>query len=443
VLFYIGISATAIGAQPYAIEWSRQFGTHLTDKGADVAIDKSGNAYITGQTYGSIGASNLGRSDVFVRKYDTTGAELWTRQLGTSNWDVGTSIAIDDNGDAYVTGFTSGNFGRQNAGGADAFLTKIDAMGRVLWTTQTGTRNDDESNAVAVDPFHNVYITGYTEGAMIGSNEGGRDQFLAKFSSSGNLLWTEQFGTAGSDQGNSIATDSAGNIYISGSTESRATLMKFDGQGGMLWTKLLGMNSVRSDGVAVDRFDNVYVTGPTSVTGSTDSYLVKFDPFGGQLWTKLYGSVTALDITTSLALDNFGNVFLTGWTNYSVNSYSINNDVFLAKFNSLGTQIWKQEFGSTDADWGLSVTTDMRGSVYIAGRTEGQLDEVDCHCVRADDAFLVKFAIPEPSSAALFIAAACCTIGSTGRKWKRGILLFSITVRGLNGTRIILNSHQR
>jgi len=311
MLVSIFVNGRAVYAQPYALDWSRQFGTHRTDSGTDVVTDESGNVFVSGYTYGSLGGTNIGRSDAFLRKYNSSGAELWTQQMGTSNWDIGTSVAINQNGDAYITGYTSGSFGAPSVGATDAFIAKLDPSGRILWTTQTGTRNDDESNAIAVDRFDNVYITGYIEGAMNGSSVGGRDQFLAKFSSSGMLLWTKQLGTNGFDQGNSIATDSSGNVYTSGSSNSRATLRKFDGQGNTLWTKHLGMNSVRSDAVAVDKFDNVYVTGPTWVigddgAGSNDSYLIKLDSSGGELWTKLYGEAAALNISTSLALDRFG-----------------------------------------------------------------------------------------------------------------------------------------
>ena len=120
--------AAATGAQaepPYPIEWARQLGTSAGDYSLGVAADPLGNVFITGGTCGSLGGPNAGRSDAFVSKYDGAGSLLWTRQLGTSSYDEGYGAALDPLGNVFFSGYTKGSLGGPNAGDFDAFLVKL------------------------------------------------------------------------------------------------------------------------------------------------------------------------------------------------------------------------------------------------------------------------------------------------------------------------------
>jgi hypothetical protein len=161
--------------------WTRQLGTGMGDISLSVASDRSGNAYISGYTKGNISGLNAGGDDAFLAKYDGSGALLWTRQLGTSTHDWSYSVAIDDSGNAYITGWTDGNIGGPNDGGHDAFLAKYDPSGTLLWTRQMGTSNHDFGMSVAIDG-ENAYISGETWGSLGGPNAGYTDAFLAKYS---------------------------------------------------------------------------------------------------------------------------------------------------------------------------------------------------------------------------------------------------------------------
>ncbi len=122
------VFAAAAGAQaeePYAIEWSRQLGTSRNDSGNGVATDPLGNVFISGRTEGSLGGPNAGDYDAFVSKYDSTGNLLWTRQLSTSAEDNSYGVAADPLGNIYISGYTAGSLGGPNAGGRDAFLVKL------------------------------------------------------------------------------------------------------------------------------------------------------------------------------------------------------------------------------------------------------------------------------------------------------------------------------
>src|SRR5439155_1266491 len=138
--------------------------------------------------------TSAGGVDAFLRKYDAAGNTLWTRQFGTSADDLADAVAVDGTG-VYMAGFTGGTLpGQTSAGGVDAFLRKYDSSGNVLWTRQFGTSAYDSAVAIAADGT-SVYVAGFTGGTLLGqTSAGGYDAFLRKYDSSGNVLWTRQFG---------------------------------------------------------------------------------------------------------------------------------------------------------------------------------------------------------------------------------------------------------
>lgn len=143
----------------------------------------------------------------------------WAAQIGTAQSDQSGSVTVDGWGNIYISGLTRGSLGGPNAGASDAFLAKFDASGNVLWSRQIGTSSTDPSRSVAVDTAGNAYITGTTEGSLGGPNAGASGAFLTKFDPFGNVLWTHQFGTVDTDQSFSVAVDGTGNVYSSGFTD--------------------------------------------------------------------------------------------------------------------------------------------------------------------------------------------------------------------------------
>jgi len=167
---------------------TKQIGTSSDDYGYAVAVDTSGNVYVTVATYGSLdGNTSAGVSDIFLVKYNATGTKQWTRQLGTSSNDYGYAVTVDTNGNIYVTGDTNGSMdGNTSAGGSDMFIVKYDSTGVKQWTRQLGTVADDYGWGVAVDASENVYVTGATNGNLDGNTSAGySDIFLVKYNSSG------------------------------------------------------------------------------------------------------------------------------------------------------------------------------------------------------------------------------------------------------------------
>jgi Ca2+-binding RTX toxin-like protein len=202
--------------------WVKQWGTVNYDQADDIALDSSGNLYISGRTNGNLGGTNAGSSDAFLAKYDLNGHQIWLEQLGSSGNDTGSEgveVITDSAGNVYIASSTNGNLGGTNAGGKDAWVAKYDSSGNQLWLKQFGTAADDIATDVKTDAFGNLYLTGQTSGSLGGTNAGGTDAWFAKYDENGNLLWIQQTGTSADDSATGIAPITAGNFYLTGGTE--------------------------------------------------------------------------------------------------------------------------------------------------------------------------------------------------------------------------------
>jgi len=401
---------------PYEAVWSRQIGTSSQEYVRSIAVDALGNAYMCGNTRGSLGGPNAGGNDAFLVKYDSSGSLLWSQQIGTSSYDQGRSVALDAFGNAYICGDTWGSLGGPNAGDGDAFLVKYDGSGSLLWSQQIGTSSLDLARSVAVDAFGNAYISGYTEGSLGGPNAGGCDAFLVKYDGSGSLLWSQQIGTSSSDLAYSVAVDASGNAYIGGDTwgslggpnagGNDAFLVKYDGSGSLVWLEQIATSSYDyARSVAVDASGNAYISGNTwgslggPNAGGNDAFLVKYDGSGSLLWSRQIGT-SSYDRAYSVAVDAIGNAYISGDTQGSLAGPNAGGyDAFLAKYDSSGSLLWSQQIGTSSYDNSLSVAVDAFGNAYITGHTDGSLGGPNAGLT---DAFLVKFSpVPEPSTFAL------------------------------------------
>ena len=283
-------------------QWTKQLGTSGVDIAYGVAVDGGGNVYITGETNGGLdGNTNTGEYDVFLVMYDSLGTKQWTRQFGSSYSDIGRGVAVDGSGNIYITGETVGGLdGNTNAGSYDMFLVKYNSSGAKQWTKQLGDLYSNSSSGVAVDGIGNIYIIGDIVDGLDGNTAAGDyDMCLVKYTSSGAKQWTKQLGSSMSDNAQGIAVDGSGNVYITGGTSGGLDgnsntgmndifLVKYDSSGTKQWTRQLGTSTIDfAYGVAVDGSGNVYITGETSGdldgnsnTGMNDIFLVKYDPAG-------------------------------------------------------------------------------------------------------------------------------------------------------------------
>ena len=383
--------------------WTRQFGTRHDEDAAGLAVDASGNVFVTGSTSGQLpGQTSFGFSDAWVRKYDDAGNEVWTRQFGASEEgaDSGEGAAVDSQGNLLVVGRTAKALSGTSAGSFDGYLRKYSGDGNELFTVQFGTAGRDQAMRVAVDGEDNAYVLGETRGEFEGqTNAGKEDVFLAKFDSSGEQVWLKQFGTEDTDTSEDLFA--AGDyVYVAGSTlgeldptvtktarDNDAYIMKIDSSGEQVWVRQFGGGEAQSDAafaVAVDGDGNVLVAGRTSgelpdqsTWGGFDAFLRKYDAEGTVLWTEQFGSDQGLldsDTAFGVAVDSDGNTYVTGTTEGHLPGMTAfrAGDVWLRKYDPDGEDTWTRQFGSDEVESGQRVVV-TADAVYVAGTTTGEL----------------------------------------------------------------------
>ncbi len=357
--------------------WGTYYGGKDQEYGYAVATDGAGNVYLAGTTLSDSGIASGGfqntignaiNGSAFLVKFDANGNRLWATYYGGTIYTSGGGVATDVAGNVYLAGSTDDTAGIASGGfqniarGTDlAFLVKFDANGNRLWATYYGGMDAGTSSAaeaVTTDFSGNVYLTGYshdTTGIAYGgfqntSGGGDGDAFLVKFDTDGNRIWATYYGGSGTDIGSCLATDTAGNVYMGGSTNS-------------------------TDSIALGGFLNTYPGG------YFDAYLAKFDANGNRLWATYYGGPSQA-LGEGVATDVTGNVWLAGVTTDSSgiasggfeNNYLSQTSAyepFLVKFDANGIRQCATYYGaiydksSTDA----SVVTDTAGNVYLGSYT--------------------------------------------------------------------------
>ncbi|HEV8132423.1 MAG TPA: SBBP repeat-containing protein [Acidobacteriota bacterium] len=310
-----------------------------------------------------------GTFDAFVTKLNATGSGLvYSTYLGGSNGDHGRGIAVDTTGNAYVTGFTfSGNFPitlgafqTTQGGSYDAFVTKLNPAGSgLVYSTFLGGSGGDQGLGIAVDTVGNAYVTGatfsanfpITPGAVQPTLSGHTDAFVTKLNPIGStpLVYSTYLGGSSFDEGNGIAGDTAGNAYVTGSTASsnfpttpgtfQTTLGSFEdafvtkldpiGSGLVYSTYLGGNGNDQGNRIVVDTAGNAYVTGATDSTnfpttsgafqttfGGGDAFVTRVNPLGTGLDYSTYLGGSDIDFGFGIALDALPNpnVYVTGIT---------------------------------------------------------------------------------------------------------------------------------
>jgi hypothetical protein len=276
--------------------WSRRIATatDVEDQVRGIALDASG-VYVAGSTADVLpGQASAGNADAFVRKYDREGNELWTRQFGTSSFDQARGIAVHTSG-VYVAGLTAGAMpGQTSAGAHDAFVRKYDASGAELWTRQFGTRKLEEVTGIAADDT-GIYVVGSTLGVLPGqAGAGSSDLFVRKYDAEGKELWTRQFGTPEYDQSRGVAVHGA-SLYIAGITLGTfpgqtapglhdAIVVRLSADGQTTWIRQFGSSQL-DDAVGISvNASGVYVAGLTGGglpgqknSGNVDAFIARLD----------------------------------------------------------------------------------------------------------------------------------------------------------------------
>ncbi|HKY77086.1 MAG TPA: SBBP repeat-containing protein, partial [Acidimicrobiia bacterium] len=208
------------------VGWTTQFGTTSPDDAYGVAVNAAGSMFVIGQTSGVLpGQASAGMIDAFLRRYDPSGAEVWTRQFGSSERDLPKGVTLDEAGNVYVVGQTFGAFPDQtSAGGWDGFLRKYTPAGDEVWTRQFGGGGGESAASVKIDRAGNSYVVGGTRAALPGqTNIGDFDSFIVKFDPTGAAVWARQFGTTVEDYALTVSLDGAGNPVVAGETSGQLT----------------------------------------------------------------------------------------------------------------------------------------------------------------------------------------------------------------------------
>ncbi len=407
----MGISGqTKIGNYDYFIAkysesgtliWTRQVGANNGYTfGAGISTDSNGNPYITGSTnVGISGQMQNGDYDYFIAKYDANGSLNWTRQVGSGNGNTyGAGISTDSNGNAYITGYTDvGISGQTQVGQDDYFIAKYSESGSLTWTKQVGASNGYTfSNSIRTDLSGNSYVTGSTNVGISGQTKVGQyDYFIAKYSESGNLIWTGQVGESGGyTSANGVSTDSAGNPNIVGYTDvgisgesltgqSDYFIAKYNASGSLNWTRQVGGaigGNTFSSAITTDSTGKNYITGSTNaaISGQTqngdyDYFIAKYSESGGLIWSRQIGINGGSTYSNGISIDSSNNSYITGYTNVGISGQTQvgQYDYFIAKYSESGNLIWTHQVGESGGiTSGYSISTDSNANIYITGYTD-------------------------------------------------------------------------
>jgi len=406
-VFVTKIDVTKSGAS--SLIYSTFLGGSGNDRGYGIAVDGSGNAYITGYTH-STDFPTLnqcqtyqGSYDVFVAKIDTTrsGASslIYSTYLGGTEIEHAFAIAVDSSGNAYVTGNTwSSNFPildqfQTYQGDYDAFVAKIDTTrsgaSSLIYSTYLGGSSDDHAYGIAVDGNGDAYVVGHTFSMdfptlnQFQGNQPGYDAFVTRIDTTGHgassLIYSTYLGGTDADSGSDIVVDSSGKAYVTGYTMSNnfPTLNQYQlnkpgmdvfvskidttqaGTSGLIYSTYLGgSGDDRGFGIAVDSSENAYVIGWTYSMdfpilnqyqadpgdNAYDAFIAKLDTTRGGISSLIYSTYLGgggKDGGVGIALDSSANVYATGWTESTdfpilnqYQGYQSGYDVFVTKINA-------------------------------------------------------------------------------------------------------------
>ncbi len=384
--------------------------------------------------------------DMFLAKYDNNGNYLWAKKMGGASYnDQSYAIAVDPTGNAYITGiFAStvdfdpgaGTANLISNGATDIFIAKYDASGNYVWAKNIGGLDWDYGQGITLDPTGNVYVTGsFVDTAYAGTapsvnsviSSGSTDMLLAKYDSNGNFIWLKSAGGTSGDDGQKVVTDAAGNVYVTGRymltadfdpgpgtanlTAGGATdiyIAKYSATGAYIWAKGIGGTGYDAPGdLVTDAAGHLYSAGYfsgtvdfdpgagtanlTSNASQGDAYLAKYDTSGAYMWAKNAGPTGAGNSANAnaVALSAPGDVYVTGAFNGTVDfdpGTGVANltatgykDVFLAKYTAAGNYLWAGRMGGTPISGssncgGRTLSRSATGQVYVAGYFSGTVD---------------------------------------------------------------------
>jgi hypothetical protein len=390
--------------------WTKTMGGIDGAFGSSVSTDQDNNIYLTGNFADTVDFDpgvgtdehiSNGSRDLFITKINSDGSYGYTKTMGGTSFEYGTSISVDQDENIYTTGVFSntvdfdpgiGTDEHTSAGGYDIFLTKINANGSYGYTKIIGSAGADSTNSIDTDQEGNVYIVGNFINTVdfdpgIGTDEhtsAGEadifDVFLTKINADGSYGWTKTMGGIGNDSLDSVSTDIDGNIYITGTFQD---IVDFDTSG---------------------------ATDNHTSNGSGDIFLTKINSDGSYEWTKTMGGIYS-DWGQAIVIDFNDNIYITGGYEGAVDfDFSDSVDlhtcpggggidcIYLTIVNTDGSYGYTKTINGDLYDYSSSIVTDLSKNIFLFGQifsTSVDFDPSDAEDIHTSDGsgdiFLTKF----------------------------------------------------
>ena len=349
--------------------WIATLGGTGFDAGRGIALDSSRNVYICGQT----ASSGEGSNDISIAKFDSSSNIEFQFTLGNTLSQIANDIAVDNSGNIYIVGevITTGSTFK-------CFIAKYNSLGAVQWQKTLNT-NRGTGDGIAVDNSGNIYIVG---SAKINASDTYNNAIIAKYDSSGTLLYQKSLGSSSTyAAANGIAVSDDGDyLFITGNidTSNSKVLVHIANSSDLTKVhdrKLTSTNyDLRGNAVVADtdntdtNYGNIfYVTGYTDDGDGNNSVLIsKYRLYQGTILKREILSGSGDDRGHGIAVDSSGNFYIVGET---TSDGAGNRDILIAKYNSSLEIVWQRTLGGTGADYGYDIAVDARDNVYIVGQT--------------------------------------------------------------------------
>ena len=454
-------------------EWSTYHGGGKQEISFDVTTDAAGDVYTTGAvrsinfpvTTGAFMVNNpsivSGISfpySAYLARFDPSGNLIWCTYFGGDGHDQGKGVKISPNGDIFVGGSTSSSnfpvanpaFGTHAGGMYDAFIARFTASGNLVWSTYYGGDDNDLGYDISADALGNVYLIGYTISTNLPTTtqgvslnlQGSSDGFLAKFSGTGALLWTNYVGGNLTDNTLAVVCDNLNNPIVCGEAsstnliqtggvfqpvsggQSDAYVAYFNANGTLSWyTYLGGSQKDEARDLAVDLNNNITVFGDTrsanfpvsanayqtTFSSASDFFITRLSSTGGLVWSTFIGG-NFWEHSRGIDSDQNGNVYFCGYTSSATlpilsNAYQTTHsggiyDAYLGRLDNSGSLTWTTYYGGDEEDQCMSVAVHGNRTAYFAGLTYGGTFPITTSAFQTThsgggDGFLVKFSFLE------------------------------------------------
>lgn len=329
-----------------SVDWIRHFASGLApsnDQATAVALDNAGNIYVTGSSTGP-----FTQNDFATVKFDASGSQQWVARYNSPHGDdYAAGIGLDSLGNVYVTGTGSGSI----------VTIKYNGAGIQQWVALYGGNDGSNSyaSALAVDSSGNVYVTGVRNCNVV----------TIKYNTAGLQEWDSRyFGDGSCNWPAAIVVDTKGNVFVTGGSDCYATI-KYNAAGVEQWIRLYDSPEwARAHALAVDMAGNVYVTGESYQSSNGSDYVtIKYNMSGTQEWITSYSDEGAYsyDSPSAIGVDQAGNVYVTGLSSSSDTTMNCAT----VKYNSAGVEQWVVRYNGDSFSSALDL--DTLGNVYVSG----------------------------------------------------------------------------